>query len=55
VHIDDDGDGMPSNSARGLGSAMLDEVALDWRLGRTRESTQLHVDLAIEAGERQET
>ena len=46
VSVDDDGDGAPSRVDRGLGSAMFDEVALNWQLERTGTTTRLEVVLA---------
>ena len=45
---DDDGDGPPIAPTPGLGSAMLDEVALDWSLTRSGATTRLEVELGIE-------
>lgn len=49
VLIDDDGDGPPIAQVPGLGSAMLDEIALDWGLERTPSRTRLRVELALTA------
>jgi anti-sigma regulatory factor (Ser/Thr protein kinase) len=47
VMITDDGDGAPSSTVPGLGSAMFDEVALGWCLARHGTGTHLEVELAI--------
>lgn len=47
LSIEDDGDGPPLAATPGLGSAMLDEVALTWSLRRTDAITRLDVDLAL--------
>lgn len=49
VAVTDDGDGPPSTMVRGLGSAMFDEVALDWSFTRSGDTTRVHVALAIHA------
>lgn len=49
IVIDDDGDGPPLAQIPGLGSAMLDEIALDWSLAREATLTRLRVDLALNA------
>ena len=46
VSVEDDGDGAPSRVDSGLGSAMFDEVALHWHLGRKEATTRLEVVLA---------
>ena len=49
IVIDDDGDGPPLAQIPGLGSAMLDEIALDWSLAREATLTRLRVELALNA------
>lgn len=51
VAIEDDGDGPPLSATPGLGSSMLDEVALEWSLTRQGSSTLLRVDLALESAD----
>ena len=46
IGVEDDGDGAPNRIERGLGSAMFDEVALDWHLERRGATTRLEVVLA---------
>lgn len=48
VTIEDDGDGPPTRIEWGLGSAMFDEVALQWQLQRTGAATRLEVVLATD-------
>lgn len=48
VTIDDDGDGPPMTASPGLGSSMLDDVALDWSLTRAGTITSLEVELGID-------
>jgi len=48
IAILDDGDGAPSLVTPGLGSAMLDDIAVSWSLARDGEYTRLEVDLALE-------
>jgi predicted membrane protein len=49
VAVLDDGDGAPTLTTPGLGSAMLDDVAVTWSLTRDGACTRLVVDLALEA------
>lgn len=46
VCVEDDGDGAPNRIEWGLGSAMFDEVALEWHLERMGAITRLEVVLA---------
>lgn len=46
VCVEDDGDGAPNRIEWGLGSAMFDEVALEWHLKRIGVITRLEVVLA---------
>lgn len=48
VVIDDDGDGPAASAHPGLGSAMLDELALEWGLARAGTATRLRVILGVQ-------
>ena len=49
VSVQDDGDGAPTRIEPGLGSAMFDEIALDWHLERIGAVTRLEIVLATDA------
>ncbi len=50
VHVSDDGTGPSAAPVPGLGTVMLDEVALHWRRTRLGERTELRVTLPTAAG-----